>query len=115
MAQLDLFNYANEVPEFTEQISTPQVTPFTTPSTTSQMQPPSPEFTIERNPSPLKGFRVVQAPGLTHVAPKNPCRSCGSDGVYSSCRRCPMKRRYLDEIGVGGLRVAIDGDETYGC
>jgi hypothetical protein len=120
--QLNLFDNMNNVGKISEQDSTPQVTPFTTPSTASQLQPPSPQFTIERNPSPLKGFRVVQAPGLTHVTPKNPCLSCrrAVKGKLAcsdpdKCLNPSLRYAYLEKIGTGGINVSVDFDVAYGC
>jgi len=121
MVQLDLFGNENSVVYITKPAKTSQVTPFTTPSQPSQQQSPPPEITIERNPSPLKGFRVVQALGLTHITPKNPCLSCDRAGENkegcsgSRCMNRFQRKMYLEKIGAGGINVSVDFDVAYGC
>jgi hypothetical protein len=98
--QLDLFNI-NGFGHIAE--------PATTPLPTQTQIQPQP-FTIERNP--LKGYRVVVAPGLTHAAPMHPCRSNNkADCRKTTCSKC--RAQYLEQIGESPIST-VDCEGSYG-
>ena len=86
---------------------------------TNPASQPAKSYTIEHNP--LKGFKVVLAPGLTNKTPKNPCLSCpenssgnhGKDYCSEFCKLQTERDAYLKQIGIG-LVSAADGGGAYG-
>lgn len=111
--QLDMFTL------FTAEM--PAVKPAAKPLNTVQVIPqvtPQKNYSIEPATSPLKGFRVVTAPGLTTAHQrKNPCSVCSQGHKDKSrcsedCRLYAARQAYLDELGVG-LVSGVDSTEGH--
>lgn len=99
MLQMDLMSYFS-----TESVATPQP------------QPEKSAYSIKHDP--LKGFKVVPAPGLTTKASPNPCLDCGKFGedmneCSEHCIRLDARQHYLRSIGIE-LMSGVSGDGYYG-
>jgi len=75
-----------------------------------------PTHTITHDP--LKGYKVVMAPGLT-ASQRNPCLSCSSfgrnmDACSEHCKHAAARSSYLEGIGMGGVLCGVDGEGLYG-
>ena len=98
LTQLDLFNLFSG--------SAVETMPATPPN-------PTPSVTVTHNP--LKGYRVVMAPGLTTKPTANPCLSCpvfgrDMDVCSEHCQKAAARVAYLEQIGIADVSaVGIDG------
>jgi hypothetical protein len=101
---------------FAAPIAAPIQTPFSISATPATQ--PAKSYTIEPASDPLKGFKVVLAPGLTTASPKNPCLTCprGYDEKDSCSEKCTnsARRAYLEQIGTGLVSGVDAASGIYG-
>lgn len=112
--QLDLFSVSFDV----QGVSVVEMQPVATEPVKTIKQ--SPTHTITHNP--LKGYKVVMAPGL-NASPRNPCLSCPDfgrdmDTCSENCARAAERASYLESIGMGETVCGVDmqaGSYGIGC
>jgi hypothetical protein len=90
----------------------PVVTAPTKEASPAPPKPTIPSYSITHNP--LKGFKVVMAPGLTTRSPSNPCLGCDSFGqdmekCSINCKHASERKAYLHYIGVTVIS-AVDAE-----